>query len=211
MGSESAMVSRSEEHTSELQSPDHLVCRLLLEKKKQITAWLPWLQTMDLCMMRPFGVMVLLPVMSARSLGGALARNALALLIATPVLPHAWVAAPEGLGAYNASAILITGISELSAGLAIGLMAAVPFCAMNVAGELIDSVRVAGLSEIINPTTGGQVSLFSLLLTQLITALFFVDGGFNQLLEAIYRSYTILPIGAPLSLSRATAAFIIAQ
>src|SRR3990170_814566 len=27
--------SRSEEHTSELQSPDHLVCRLLLEKKKK--------------------------------------------------------------------------------------------------------------------------------------------------------------------------------
>src|SRR5258708_38194193 len=27
---------RSEEHTSELQSPDHLVCRLLLEKKKPI-------------------------------------------------------------------------------------------------------------------------------------------------------------------------------
>src|SRR5258708_27584873 len=27
-------VRRSEEHTSELQSPDHLVCRLLLEKKK---------------------------------------------------------------------------------------------------------------------------------------------------------------------------------
>src|SRR5258708_22234287 len=27
-------VKRSEEHTSELQSPDHLVCRLLLEKKK---------------------------------------------------------------------------------------------------------------------------------------------------------------------------------
>src|SRR5258708_19591575 len=29
---------RSEEHTSELQSPDHLVCRLLLEKKKTKTA-----------------------------------------------------------------------------------------------------------------------------------------------------------------------------
>src|SRR5438552_14672450 len=28
------MPKRSEEHTSELQSPDHLVCRLLLEKKK---------------------------------------------------------------------------------------------------------------------------------------------------------------------------------
>src|SRR5258708_27409252 len=27
---------RSEEHTSELQSPDHLVCRLLLEKKNSV-------------------------------------------------------------------------------------------------------------------------------------------------------------------------------
>src|SRR5258708_40371767 len=32
---ESSCEMRSEEHTSELQSPDHLVCRLLLEKKKK--------------------------------------------------------------------------------------------------------------------------------------------------------------------------------
>src|SRR5258708_11992553 len=31
----SSALCRSEEHTSELQSPDHLVCRLLLEKKKK--------------------------------------------------------------------------------------------------------------------------------------------------------------------------------
>src|SRR5258708_15408341 len=31
---ELTIMMRSEEHTSELQSPDHLVCRLLLEKKK---------------------------------------------------------------------------------------------------------------------------------------------------------------------------------
>src|SRR5438876_3944361 len=31
----SSMKTRSEEHTSELQSPVHLVCRLLLEKKKK--------------------------------------------------------------------------------------------------------------------------------------------------------------------------------
>src|SRR5258708_10782399 len=29
------VLARSEEHTSELQSPDHIVCRLLLEKKKE--------------------------------------------------------------------------------------------------------------------------------------------------------------------------------
>src|SRR5690348_17437536 len=33
----SADEERSEEHTSELQSPVHLVCRLLLEKKKKIS------------------------------------------------------------------------------------------------------------------------------------------------------------------------------
>src|SRR5256885_7361166 len=44
---------RSEEHTSELQSPCNLVCRLLLEKKKDLTiieycgefAITPWLQS----------------------------------------------------------------------------------------------------------------------------------------------------------------------
>src|SRR2546426_9332799 len=30
---------RSEEHTSELQSPCNLVCRLLLEKKKPVDGW----------------------------------------------------------------------------------------------------------------------------------------------------------------------------
>src|SRR5258708_23018526 len=44
-----AIPGRSEEHTSELQSPDHLVCRLLLEKKKNNTdnnkSNAPWTQT----------------------------------------------------------------------------------------------------------------------------------------------------------------------
>src|SRR3990170_6258323 len=44
---------RSEEHTSELQSPDHLVCRLLLEKKKhnhtsQATRTAPRIPTLSL-------------------------------------------------------------------------------------------------------------------------------------------------------------------
>src|SRR5258708_27148314 len=44
LGPESASpywrIIRSEEHTSELQSPDHLVCRLLLEKKKPVSTLL---------------------------------------------------------------------------------------------------------------------------------------------------------------------------
>src|SRR5436309_11533609 len=37
-----AAIARSEEHTSELQSRENLVCRLLLEKKKQDSVRPPW-------------------------------------------------------------------------------------------------------------------------------------------------------------------------
>src|SRR6266850_30011 len=40
-----AVAVRSEEHTSELQSPCNLVCRLLLEKKKQTTLKLTYMKT----------------------------------------------------------------------------------------------------------------------------------------------------------------------
>src|SRR6266568_3396219 len=38
---------RSEEHTSELQSQFHLVCRLLLEKKKQLVKFSPFFLTQN--------------------------------------------------------------------------------------------------------------------------------------------------------------------
>src|SRR5690348_17605648 len=38
-----SLAQRSEEHTSELQSPVHLVCRLLLEKKKNTSYPIPTL------------------------------------------------------------------------------------------------------------------------------------------------------------------------
>src|SRR5258708_30829127 len=41
---------RSEEHTSELQSPDHLVCRLLLEKKKKKERVVPIATTQQFCL-----------------------------------------------------------------------------------------------------------------------------------------------------------------
>src|SRR5258708_5896174 len=43
MGAAVAAGARSEEHTSELQSPDHLVCRLLLVKKKPEERRRDWL------------------------------------------------------------------------------------------------------------------------------------------------------------------------
>src|SRR5258708_24938800 len=44
---QAACQERSEEHTSELQSPDHLVCRLLLEKKKRSSAVVELVEDVD--------------------------------------------------------------------------------------------------------------------------------------------------------------------
>src|SRR5690348_17696086 len=45
LAEDTGAATRSEEHTSELQSPVHLVCRLLLEKKKNSTTELRQLTT----------------------------------------------------------------------------------------------------------------------------------------------------------------------
>src|SRR5207244_6297365 len=42
VASTASLSRRSEEHTSELQSPDHLVCRLLLERKKRSVDEVNW-------------------------------------------------------------------------------------------------------------------------------------------------------------------------
>src|SRR2546427_8519357 len=45
---------RSEEHTSELQSQSNLVCRLLLEKKKNMTGYFALRRPGDIMTSRPF-------------------------------------------------------------------------------------------------------------------------------------------------------------
>src|SRR5205809_2244532 len=47
------LVVRSEEHTSELQSRLHLVCRLLLEKKKESAAVIDELRVISQCRYEP--------------------------------------------------------------------------------------------------------------------------------------------------------------
>src|SRR5438876_1454377 len=53
-----AGIRRSEEHTSELQSPVHLVCRLLLEKKKQDTTNIATRATYQMLQKNPISSLV---------------------------------------------------------------------------------------------------------------------------------------------------------
>ncbi|KWN58213.1 type III secretion system export apparatus subunit SctT [Burkholderia ubonensis] len=160
------------------------------------TAWVQWLPVLGITMLRPLGALLLVPVFNPATLGGALVRNALVLMIALPALPlhETWPA----FSVPNRTFVdyLWIGCAELCVGLLIGFCAAVPFWVLDMAGFLIDTMRGASMATMLNPLLGLQSSLFGVLFSQIFALLFLVLGGFNALLEAIYASYETLPPGA---------------
>lgn len=154
-----------------------------------------WWPLVGVAMMRPLGVMLLLPVFSSAMLGGALVRNALALLAALPVVPLlAATVIPDPLLASGAYMLLLG--SELLAGVLLGFSAAIAFWAVDVAGFLLDTLRGASMAGVLNPLAGGQSSALGAFFSQIVAGLFFVLGGFHALLAALYQSYLALPPGA---------------
>lgn len=137
----------------------------------------------------------MLPIFAQASLGGTLVRNALVLMIALPVMPlHDTWTLPSMSGAASWRYILII-LSEIGIGIVIGFCAAIPFWALDMAGNLIDTMRGASVASILNPMLGQQSSLFGILFSQIFSLLFLVSGGFNELLAAFYHSYVTLPPG----------------
>lgn len=169
-----------------------------------------WLQALGLCMLRPLGVMLIMPLFNRTTLGGTLIRNALALMIAVPAAA-VYARAPiltQGI-TYLHYGLLIGG--ELSIGLMIGFCAAIPFWVIDMAGFLIDTMRGASMASVLNPLLGEQSSLFGILFTQIFSLLFLISGGFNQLIAAIYQSYVALPPGVNYRLDAAWLTFLSSQ
>lgn len=104
-----------------------------------MTDVLPGLTALALAMMRPYGILLILPLFTARSLGSSLLRNGLIVAIALPVTPL-FLSAPI---ITNSSPVTWIGVlcTELLIGVVMGFVAALPFWAMNMAGFLIDTLR----------------------------------------------------------------------
>jgi type III secretion protein T len=156
-----------------------------------------WLPVIGLCMLRPLGVMLMVPLFNQATLGGTLVRNALVLMIALPLIPlhDTWPTLESARQNATAGRYLMLICGELSIGLMMGFCAAIPFWAMDMAGFLIDTLRGASMASVLNPLLGQQSSLFGILFTQVFGVLFLVTGGFNQLIAGIYHSYSVLPPG----------------
>ncbi|MFB9159873.1 type III secretion system export apparatus subunit SctT [Chromobacterium violaceum] len=170
--------------------------------------WTQWLPVLGLCMLRPLGVFLLMPLFSTANLGGALIRNSLVLMIALPLLP---VYPQWQLPAAGAWGYVLLAAGEICIGLMIGFCAAIPFWVLDMAGFLIDTMRGSSMASVLNPLLGQQSSLFGLLFTQIFGVLFLISGGFNELLEAIYQSYVTLPPGATIHYSPEALSFFYRQ
>lgn len=149
------------------------------------------LVTVAVAMMRPLGLTLLFPLLQSGNLGSSLIRNGVLLAVMLPMLPI--IHAQEGIHQGWNWLSFIPG--EIIIGLLLGFCAAIPFWAVDMAGFLIDTLRGATMGTLFNPAMATQTSILGLLFSQFLCVLFFITGGFNLLLSALYDSYHYFPPG----------------
>jgi flagellar biosynthetic protein FliR len=76
-----------------------------------------------------------------------------------------------------------------------GLVASLAFRAAEAAGRLADAARGANLAEVLLPTADERSSPLGALYLLLGTLVFLELGGVPRVLDALARSYDVLPVG----------------
>lgn len=166
-----------------------------------------YVPTLALCMMRPLGMMLMLPLFKGGAMGSGLIRNTLVLMFALPTIPLMHTQSEDFSQMPMSGLILVYG-EEVIIGLIVGFCAAIPFWAIDMAGFVIDTMRGASMSTVLNPLMGLQSSVFGMFFTQILSVLFLVTGGLNALLSALYLSYSTIPPDSVLSFNNNLLSFI---
>ena len=174
-----------------------------------MTSAMAWMPVFGLCILRPLGALLLLPIVNRAALGGTLIRNALVLVIAIGLVPAkiVWPVLHSAHATWFHWFALVC--TELALGAFIGFISAIPFWVVDMAGFLIDTMRGASMASVLNPLLEQQSSLLGILFSQVFGLLFLLTGGFNALVAAIYDSYALLPPGAPFGAQARWMAFLL--
>lgn len=168
-----------------------------------------WLATLAFAMIRPLGLALMFPLLKTNSLGSSLLRNGVLIAFILPILPLLHAQNVIHVGDHWNWLGLIPG--EMIIGVLLGFCAAIPFWAIDMAGFLIDTLRGATMGTVFNPAMGIQTSIFGLLFTQFLCALFLVSGGMNLLLTVLYDSYHFIPPGKDLTFNQEFLNFMLAE
>lgn len=142
---------------------------------------------------RILGLFAVLPFLSRQNLPGML-RMGVAVSMALMVVPSVLPLAMDGdIGTARIAAIVV---KEALIGVVLGFLVALLFWAAEAIGFFIDNQRGATMSSSMNPLTGVSTSPLGILLSQGVTVLFFVSGGFLLLMGGLYETYALWPVGS---------------
>jgi type III secretion protein T len=149
------------------------------------------LMILAIVMTRITTIMILTPFLSTTIITGA-GRNAVILslsLILFPLLIPAHL--DVEIGNFELMGLLV---KEGILGTFIGFLSSLAFYITQSAGFFIDNQRGATLASVFNPLFGEQTSPLGSAINVIVTALFYVIGGFLAFLSIIYASYITWPI-----------------
>lgn len=144
---------------------------------------------------RPLVALALIPLFSG-SVMPAMIRNACVLAIVLPVAAlH--VDAPSLAGA-SVPWMLATALREAVIGVAIGLGFAAFLAGLQIVGQIIDHQTGLTFSQNVDPVSGNQVSVTSLLLERVLFTALLAGGALLAIFDTLYLSFEVWPLGRAL-------------
>ncbi len=159
-----------------------------------------WLLVIAAASVRPLVALSLIPLFAA-SLMPAAARNACVLAIVAPLAMLHLQALPP-LDA-SAPSVLVLVLRESVIGVAIGLGFSAFFAGLQIVGNIIDHQTGLTFSQNVDPVSGNQVSVTSMLLERVLFTALIASGALLVIVDTIYLSFELWPLGRSMPLLQA--------
>lgn len=160
-------------------------------------SWLAELPKFTIVLARCSGALLLLPPFNWRTVP-VMVRLGLAVAVALALTP---LLAPHLVVPPQLWPLVACILKELTVGLAIGLVGMFIFWGLLVAGQLLQAYVGAGGPAESDPDSLGPLTQLYYLLGLVI---FLGIDGHHWLVQQIYRSFSVVPVGAELSVSTLT-------
>ncbi len=147
-----------------------------------------------LLLFRCLGIIGAAPALGARQFP---VRAKVALGLGLTMLLYPLIQArPDALPEINGWwGLLGLAFHELVLGLFLGFLVHLSFMAIQFSGQLIGMAMGFGIVSVLDPDSGQQISIISQLQYMAALVLFFVLGGHHIVLEALWHSFELLPVG----------------
>lgn len=151
----------------------------------------PYLVATALAVARTLGAVLITPAFTRLGVTGLL-RSCIAVALAVPLAPPLveQISLIQGLSTLSVVGLMV---KEVAVGALIGFVFGIPFWAAETAGDIIDLQRGTTAAQIVDPNALTESGVSATLLTLTMLALFYTSGGFNLLVDALYRSYQLWP------------------